>query len=71
MPWYGFLAEEDDHLIEDKRNSKAYKADIRRNDKKHIPPLSLLLLWHKIVAMHYFVCDWPRQVDRNLSFGDF
>ena len=44
MPMYGFHEEEDDdHLIEDKRECQAQKADIRQKYKRHIPPVSLLL----------------------------
>ena len=45
--------EEDNHLIEDKGNGKAQKADIRQNYKRHIPQTSLLL-WHKMVAIRCF-----------------
>ena len=35
--------EEDDHLIEDKRNGKTQNADIHQNHKSHISPVGLLL----------------------------
>ena len=41
-------------LIEDKRKDKAQRAHTRRNPKRHIPMVSLLLL-RKMVAMHCFV----------------
>ena len=43
-------------LIEDKRKDKEQTAHTRRNPKRHIPLVSLLL-WHKMVAVHCFV--WP------------
>ena len=55
MPWYmvSWHVEEEDHLIEDKRNGKMQN---RRNYKRHIPQVSLLL-WLKMVAVCCFV--WP------------
>ena len=53
MPWNDFH-EEDNDLIEDKRNSKAQKANIRWNYKRNIPPVSLLL-WSKMVVVCCFV----------------
>ena len=48
------LDEEDKQPIEDKRKDKAHRAYTRRNPKKHIPPVSLLL-WHKMVTVRCFV----------------
>ena len=41
-------------LIEDKRKDKAQRANTRRNPKRHIPLVSLLL-WRKMVAVRCFV----------------
>ena len=43
-------------LIEDERRDKGQRTYTRRNPKRHIPLVSLLL-WHKIVAMRCLV--WP------------
>ena len=50
------LDEEDKQpdLIEDKRKDKAHRAHTRRNPKRRIPPVSLLL-WRKMVTVHCFV----------------
>ena len=48
--------EERRSVIEDKRKSKAQKADTRRNPKRHMSPVSLIL-WQKMVAVRCFV--WP------------
>ena len=48
-----FWHEEDNYLIEGKRNGKAQKADICWNYKRHISPVRFLL-WRKMVAVH-----WP------------
>ena len=43
LNWY---EEDDKHLMEDKRNSEAQKADVCWNYTGHIPPMSLL--WYTI-----------------------
>ena len=50
------LYEEDKQLIEDERRDKAQRTYTRRNPKRLIPLVSLLL-WRKMVAMRCFV--WP------------
>ena len=49
------LDEEEDKQP-DKRKDKAQRAHTRRNPKRHIPLVSLLLL-RKVVAVHCFI--WP------------
>ena len=58
MPRYGFVGRRGQAaaLIEDKRKDKAQRAHTRRNPKRHITRVSLLL-WRKMVAVHCFV--WP------------
>jgi len=41
-------------LMEDKRNNEAQRPHTRRNPKRHISLVSLLL-WRKIAAVRYFV----------------
>ena len=50
------MKKDEDNLIEDKRKDKVQRAHTRRNPKRHIPLVSLLL-WHKMVAMCCFI--WP------------
>jgi len=40
--------------MEDKRNNEAQRPHTRRNPKRYISLVSLLL-WHKIAAVEYFV----------------
>ena len=54
--WFRWMKKKTSSLIEDKRKDKAQRAHTRRNPKRHIPLVSLLLL-HKMVAVHCFV--WP------------
>ena len=54
--WFQFLKKNTTNLIEDKRKDKAQREHTRRNPKRHIPLMSLLLR-HKMVAMLCFV--WP------------
>ena len=53
-----------------KRKGKAQKADIHRIQKRHMPPVSLLL-WHEMVAVCCFVglqrCDCGL-TDENRGF---
>jgi len=59
-----------------KGTNEAQSSLTRRNPKRHIPLVSLLL-WHKMVAVHPFVWTlglwlWSvRQWDEILTFGDF
>ena len=67
--------EETSSLIEDKRKDKAQRAHTRRNPKRHIPLVSLLLL-RKMVAVHCFVWPlglrlWSSSPSKIQSFGDF
>ena len=43
-------------VIENQRKGKVQEADTRWNQKRHIPPVSLLL-WHEMAAVRCFV--WP------------
>ena len=54
--WFRWMKKKASSLIEDKRKDKALRAYTRRNPKRHIP-LVILLLWHKMVAMRCFI--WP------------
>ena len=61
-------------LIEDKGKDKAQWVHTRRNPKRHIPLVSLLLL-RKMVAVHCFVCPlglrlWSGSQSKILSFGN-
>jgi len=42
---------EERQLIEDQRKSRVYTC---RNPKRHIPPINLVL-WRKIITIHFFV----------------
>ena len=54
--WFQFLKKKTTNLIEDKRKDKAQREHTHWKPKRHIPLVNLLL-WHKMVAVHYFV--WP------------
>ena len=59
MPWYSIQfpcmkKKVIMYVIEDERKGKAQKADTYRNQKRHMPSVSLLL-WHEMVAMCCFV----------------
>ena len=54
--WFRCKKKKTSSLIEDERRDKAQWTYTRRNPKKPIPPVSLLL-WRKIVAVCRFV--WP------------
>ena len=55
LVWFRCLKKKTTNLIEDKRKDKAHREYTRQNPKRHIPPVSLLLLWHKMVTMRYFI----------------
>ena len=59
--------EDDNHVIEDKRNDKA---DTCWNQKMHMPPMSLLLQ-HEMVAMHCFVGFLPSLHYRHADQTNF
>jgi len=46
--------EEEEPTMEDKRNNEAQRPLTRRNPKRYIPLVGLLL-WRKLVAVHPFV----------------
>ena len=54
--WFRWMKKKTSSLIEDKRKDKAQRAHTRRNPKRHIPLVSLLVLC-KMVAVHCFI--WP------------
>ena len=52
--WFRWMKKKTSSLIEDKGKDKAQRAHTRRNPKRHIPLVSLLL-WCKMVAVCCFV----------------
>ena len=54
------LFEEDNHVIEDKRKCKSQMADTHQNQRRHMPPVSLLL-WCEMVAECCII--WPLALD--------
>ena len=52
--WFRWMKKKTSNLIEDKRKDKVQRAHTRRNPKRHIPLVSLLL-WRKMVAVRCFV----------------
>ena len=51
--WFRWMKKKTSSLIEDKRKDEAHMAHTRRNPKRHIPLVSLLL-WRKMVTVRCF-----------------
>ena len=73
--WFRWMKKKTSSLIEDKRIDKVHRVHTRRNPKRHIPPVSLLL-WRKMVTVRCFVWALGLQLwsvsesDEISSFGD-